>query len=117
MRINQKVRYGLVCLHELAQNYGGYMSAEQVAQRRQMPGAYTQKILQRLASEGLVESLKGAGYRLLVPLSEISAYRLVDAFSEADEMPESQAGSGINFQFERRVEKALKSFSLAELTL
>jgi len=116
MRINQKVHYGLVCLHELGQNYGGYMSAEQVAQRRQMPGAYTQKILQRLAAAGLVESLKGAGYRLLLPLSDITAYRLVKALSD-DGPLEHPASFGINFQFERRVENALKSFSLAELSV
>ncbi len=115
MRINQKVHYGLVCLHELGKNYGGYMSAEQVAQRRQIPSAYTQKILQRLAAEGLVESLKGAGYRLLLPLTEITAYRLLKALNDDDHIEGLTAG-GINFQFERRVETALKSFSLAELS-
>ena len=116
MRINQKVRYAVVCLHELAKNQGCYLSSDEIAQKRQMPSAYIQKILRRLAANGLVESQKGAGYRLAVPLSQITAFQLVQTLSDAEDVAQGQ-GSDIPDQFQRHFERALKSFSLAELTV
>lgn len=116
MRINQKVRYAVLCLHELSKNPGCFLSSDEIAQKRQMPAAYTQKILRRLAGDGMVESQKGAGYRLAKPLNQITAYHLVHTLSDAEDAT-SRDGSGIPAQFQRHFERALKSFSLAELTV
>src|SRR5260221_10639357 len=82
MKLNQKVRYGVGCLFELSKNPYEYMEADEIAKRQTIPAAYAQKILQTLAHEGFVYSMKGLGYKLARPLGEITALSLIDSLSK-----------------------------------
>lgn len=110
MRLNQKVRYGLECLFELASTPGDYVDAEHIAAARKVPTAYAQKILQSLAQAGLVLSHKGAGYRLTRALGDINALEVVQALELEDRRVTAEA-----HPLERRILAALAGVSLETL--
>lgn len=113
MKLNLKVQYGVACLFELSKFPGEYMDAEHLASKQSIPPAYAHKILQSLSHTGLVFALKGVGYRLSRPLAHITALEVVEALSaEADP---TATNPEIGTLFERRINKALGSFTLAEL--
>lgn len=113
MRINQKVKYGVACLVELAKSPTEFHDADRVAQAQNIPHAYAQKVLQTLAHAGMVFALKGAGYRLARPLANITALEVMEALTAEADPNATNPESG--FQLEKRVNQALGSFTLAEL--
>ena len=113
MRLNQKVRYGVSCLFELAQCYGDHIDADQLSKRLSIPPAYAHKVLQALSHAGMVSSLKGVGYRLTRPLREITALQVINALTvDADTRGPVLSASQ---QLERRIQTALDGVTLAEL--
>jgi Rrf2 family protein len=113
MKLNQKVRYGLLCLFELSKHIGEYIDANFIAHQQGVPMAYAQKALQSMAHAGLVFSMKGAGYRLARPLSEITALEMLAALSKENDHASETFDMG--FLLEQRINKALGSFTLSEL--
>lgn len=113
MRINQKVKYGVACLFELAKTPTEFLDTEHIAAKQHIPPAYAQKVLQAMARVGLIYSLKGAGYRLTRPLSNITALEVMEALTADNDTSINDMEIGI--QLEKRVNKALGSFTLAEL--
>jgi Rrf2 family protein len=111
MKLNQKVRYGLECLFELAKWPGEYVEAERLSHARGIPPAYTQKILQSLTHAGLLYSQKGSGYRIARPLQDITALEVIDALSRDE--TESKVGAGD--VLERHIDRALASVTLDSL--
>ena len=110
MRLNQKVRYGLECLFEMAATHNEYVDAERIAAARNVPTAYAQKILHALTQAGLVFSQKGAGYRLSRPLGDITALEVVQALEIEDRRVLAEA-----HPLERRILAALAGVSLETL--
>lgn len=113
MKINQKVKYGMACLLELAKNPTEFLDSDRIAAKQAIPPAYAHKVLQCMAHMGLVYGVKGAGYRIQRPLSEITALQLFRAFSHD---AATNDDSAIGQLLERRVDQALGSFTLQELT-
>ncbi len=113
MKINQKIRYGVACLYELSKTPNEFMHTEEIAAKQTIPLAYAHKVLQSLSREGLVSSLKGTGYRLRRPLSEITAFDVIEAMSH-DEASDTKDDLGA--LLEARINKALGSFTLHDLT-
>ncbi len=114
MRINQKVKYGVACLFELSKTPVEFQDAEQIAKKQNIPPAYAQKVLQSLAHAGLVIALKGVGYRLAKPLSNITALEVMEALTI--DVDPTASNPDIGIQLEKRVNMALCSFTLAELS-
>lgn len=108
MRLNQKVRYGLECLFELATSPTEYVDAERVATARKVPTAYAQKILQALSQAGILYAQKGSGYRIARALADISALEVIRAL-EGTAQPDGA------HPLERRIDAALASVSLETL--
>jgi Rrf2 family protein len=113
MKINQKVKYGVACMFELSKTPTEFRDAQEISTRQAIPFAYAQKILQSLAHVGLVLALKGVGYRLIRPLSSITALELMEALSADVDVNATNPDMGI--LLEKRVNEALGSFTLAEL--
>jgi Rrf2 family protein len=112
MKINQKVKYGMACLLELAKVPHDYMESDEIAKKQSIPPAYAHKVLQSMAHMGLVHGLKGAGYKIERPLCDITALQLFMAFSKDEgERNDSPVGQLL----EKRVDQALNSFTLQEL--
>ncbi len=112
MKINQKVRYGVACLYELSKNPHEYKHTDEIAAKQSIPTAYAHKVLQSMAHSGLIQSMKGFGYKLQKPLSEITALQVIDALSKEETPNNSVIGSLLD----ARINKALGSFTIHELT-
>lgn len=110
MRLNQKIRYGLECLFELAQSPAEFTDADQLATKRNIPHAYAQKVLQSLAHAGLVHSQKGTGYRIARPLQDITALEVMDALT-TQEAQIQRSGHVLEF----RINQALANMTLDAL--
>jgi len=109
MKISQGIQYGAACLFELANQQGEFLDASAIASRRKIPPAYAQKILQSLARAGLIRAVKGSGYILERPLSEITVLQVNEALSKQTrlERPDSD--------FQRLVNRALDRLTLSQL--
>lgn len=107
MKLNQKVRYGLECLFELASTPTEYTDGDHIATARGIPSAYAQKILSALAQYGLIYSMKGQGYRLARPLEDITALEVIKALDQTAPVAEHP--------LERRILAALEGVSLETL--
>jgi len=107
MKLNQKVRYGLECMFELASNPTEYRDAERIALARSVPTAFAQKILSALSQAGLVYAMKGQGYRIARPLEDITALEVINALE--------QTTPTAPHPLERRILAALQSVSLETL--
>ncbi len=113
MKLNQKVKYGVACLFEMSKHPLEYMNTDELASRQNIPAAYAQKVLQAMAHANLVIGLKGAGYKLARPLSNITALEVIEALTADIDPNASNPDMGV--VLERRINQALGSFTLAEL--
>ena len=109
MRLNQKVRYGLECLFELAKSPAEYVDAERLAAAKAIPPAYAQKVLQSLAHSGILYSQKGCGYRIARSLNDITALDVMNALTESTHAPRE------SHVLESRINQALAGMTLATL--
>lgn len=96
MRISAKTEYACIAMLELALQYqlGQPVRIRDIAQRHDVPPRFLVQILLQLKGVGLVTSVRGAagGYQLLLPPSEISLGRVMEAIDGLLE-EESQATS------------------------
>lgn len=113
MRINQKVKYGVASLFELAKSPTQFQDAERIAAAQHIPPAYAHKVLQALAHAGMVLALKGVGYRLAKPLGSITALEVMEALTS--DVDQNVSAPDMGALLERRVNLALCSFTLDEL--
>ncbi|MFW5684638.1 MAG: RrF2 family transcriptional regulator [Spirochaetota bacterium] len=81
VRISKTVEYALVVLKHMDAHPSDLVSARDLRERYDLPGGLLAKIMQRLASGGLVESVQGAhgGYRLVRDPAGISLLELSEA--------------------------------------
>lgn len=78
---SKKCEYALQALHLLAESHeGGTLSAEQIAQRLDIPKEFISKILQSLAKSGFVNSQRGntGGFKLGRNPEDISLMDIVE---------------------------------------
>jgi len=89
MILSRKGDYGLRAALELACFYGtGFLSAQRIARRHHLPGAFVKKLLQKLNRAGIVTATVGqqGGYALARSPQEISIRELLEAL-EGDLSP------------------------------
>ena len=80
LRLSKSVEYALIALNYLAsQRKDEVCSAKKIAKECQIPNELLAKILQKLSSIGLIESLKGAagGYSLKKASVNLNIYELI----------------------------------------
>lgn len=111
MRINQKVRYGVACLYELSKNPEEYTDANLIAHRQEIPPAYAQKVLQLMAQANLIHGMKGSGYKLTVPLENITVLKVMEALTAEKSAEEFHPESSV--VVEQKIKQALGSISLS----
>ncbi len=111
MRINQKVRYGVACLFELSRNQTEFLDANLIAHRQGIPPAYAQKVLHLMAQANLIQSMKGAGYRLTTPLEKITVLNVLEILSAESLAEETPRESSL--LIEQKIKEALGSISLS----
>lgn len=130
MLVTAKADYAVRAVLELAAlDAGGYLSAEGIAARQNIPRPFLIKILQQLRMAGLTETTRGAegGHRLARDSAEISlgdVMRAVDG-SLADVygfVPQHQAPLGpaapvaeVWAELRHRVEDLLENVSIADI--
>ncbi len=81
IKLTRKSEYGLIALlHIDARQLGALVTAKEIAETYQLPAELLSKVLQSLARAGLVESVQGSkgGYRLSVPIEELSLGQVVE---------------------------------------
>jgi Rrf2 family transcriptional regulator, cysteine metabolism repressor len=74
MRTTAASEYGCLALLTIAENESGWCKRQQVIDRFDVPRAFLEQILRRLATAGFIESRRGAdgGFRLARPAADIS---------------------------------------------
>jgi Rrf2 family protein len=130
LRLSKKTDYALIALKDLASDPPGTsMSAREIAARFDIPVELMAKVLQRLASRGLLVSHQGTrgGYRLTRPANEVSVadvIRAIDgpvmltACSDEDESCDQYSKCNVRdplWRLNDRIVESLSSFTLAEL--
>ncbi|MEN9360836.1 MAG: hypothetical protein RL095_2371 [Verrucomicrobiota bacterium] len=84
-KMNRKVEYALIALRHMQQNDGACLvSAKEICDFYQAPFDLVSRVLQRLASSGILQSEKGphGGYRLCRGLDKISVLDLIETTVE-----------------------------------
>ena len=74
MRMTAAAEYGCLALLAIAENDGKWCKRQQIIDRFDVPAAFLEQILRRLAAGGFIESRRGAdgGFRLARAAKEIS---------------------------------------------
>lgn len=81
LKINKKVEYALIALKFMAQKPMDQLtSAREICDEIGTPFDTTAKVMQAMNTHGLLQSVKGikGGYRLAMPLKEVSYITLVE---------------------------------------
>jgi Rrf2 family protein len=83
LRITRSVEYGLIAVDYLDSLDGNLARARELSERMKLPAGIIAKVLQRLASAGIVASEQGArgGYRLARSLDDVSFLQLSEAIN------------------------------------
>ena len=131
MKINRKVEYALIALRHLQLKDGsGLVTAKELGDRYAAPYDVLSKVLQTLASNGILHSEQGAhgGYRLAVELGSLTIYDLNEAltgpFAFAYCLRDTAGGCQLTpqcnvispiLQLSRRVEDLYRGVSVADL--
>ncbi|UCE59759.1 MAG: Rrf2 family transcriptional regulator [Phycisphaerales bacterium] len=81
LSITRKTDYALIAMADLAKHHPSVVNTRDISERLRIPGPVLQKILTRLANEGLAVSIQGpkGGYRLSRPPYRISLAQVVTA--------------------------------------
>lgn len=80
MKLSTKGRYGARAMLELALNYGkGNILLRDIAKRQEISERYLERIMNALASAGLVKSLRGqhGGFSLAKPIEQIKLSQII----------------------------------------
>lgn len=80
-RINRKLEYALIALkHMSAKSPGELSSAKEISEQHQCPFDATAKVMQVMASKGLLKSEQGVhgGYQIIRDLNKVSVHDLME---------------------------------------
>ena len=139
MKTTKTVAYALACIAELAKRMGEFVEVREVAQVQNIPAAYCQKILLALSRAGIVMSVKGQGFTLILPPEDLTTLRVLQALQETEKMDSrlrsprlrlSEAGGNDNSESDEngsiktigdtlaaKMNSALASLTVAELLI
>jgi Rrf2 family protein len=94
--ITKKTEYAIRALSELASDPGRRMTANQVAQRQEIPPKYLPQIVSELSQAGLLHSVRGygGGIRLGRPAHEITLMQVIEAVQGPPILVDCQFGAG-----------------------
>lgn len=59
--LNNRIKYGILAVLDLAENYGTMVSLEDIIKRKRVPRTYLSQILRDLSRKGIVKSRRGKG--------------------------------------------------------
>lgn len=120
MRISSRCEYGCRAMLELAQQPGVTLTAQVIAERREIPEKFLVQILLQLKRAGLVQSVRGAqgGYRLAGSPDQISLLQIIESIdgSIEEQLPGREEGSPEFRPVWRKISKVLRD-ELREATL
>lgn len=119
MKTSKTVAYALACIAELAKKTGEFVQVSEIAQAQNLPAAYCQKILLSLSRAGIVMSVKGQGFTLILPPESLTTLRVLQALQETEsiETKEITALKTISDTLSAKVNGALASLTVAELLI
>lgn len=137
MKTTKTVAYALACIAELAKRMGEFVQVSEIAQAQNIPAAYCQKILLALSRAGIVMSVKGQGFSLILPPESLTTLRVLQAVQEdtrvttslaphPDPLPraereiweeENEAVRTISHTLSAKLNSTLASLTVAELLL
>jgi Rrf2 family transcriptional regulator, iron-sulfur cluster assembly transcription factor len=85
MLFSTATAYALQALAAMPED-GSFYLAKGLAEELELPGPYLAKILQTLAQEGILQSLRGpkGGFRLALPANEITVGRVLETMEGPD---------------------------------
>lgn len=121
MKTTKSVGYAIGCLHELAKRLGEFVQVAEIAQAQMIPQAYCQKVLLALSYRGLVESVKGRGFTLIVPIEMITTLQVIQALNAEGERKgeerklEQEASQQTQERVSARVNELLSRLTVAEV--
>jgi Rrf2 family protein len=107
MRLSQSGRYAIRAAVAIAADKGpGLPDARRVAAAHGLPGFFASKLLRRLVTAGLLQSLRGAngGFRLARAAGHISLLEIVEAVDGPIRGQDPAAGSDQAGRLERRLQ-------------
>jgi FeS assembly SUF system regulator len=128
-RLSKLADYATVLMACLADEDGGLLSAQALAERTRLESPTVSKLLKQLAQVGLVQSTRGAagGYRLARPANQISIADIIAAIEGPLGMTECSIHHGLcgreNFctvssnlrKISAAVESALREVTLVDM--
>jgi len=83
MRISAKARYGFAALIEIARasKHGDVISAQRISEKLGISKVFLDQVAASLKKAGIIQATKGpkGGYRLALPMDEISAFAVLEA--------------------------------------
>lgn len=84
MRITKDFTYALNIIHQIHTSEIGSVRCRDVAKNCNLSEHYVNNVMRKLKKSEILESKKGpgGGYKLIVPLSEISVKKLFDSVQE-----------------------------------
>lgn len=125
--ITKKTEYAIRALSELASEPARRMTANQVAQRQEIPPKYLPQIVSELSQAGLLHSVRGygGGIRLARPPHEITLMQIIEAVQGPPILIDCQFGAGecsfkedcsIRKIYDRALRALRKEFETARLS-
>lgn len=81
MKAKKTMSYAMTCIAELANQLGDFVQVGEIARKHGLPAAYCQKILLTLSRAGIVESIRGQGFTLARPASDVTSETVGKALS------------------------------------
>lgn len=119
MKTTKTVAYALACIAELAKRMGEFVQVSEIAQAQNVPAAYCQKILLSLSRAGIVMSVKGQGFTLILPPETLTTLKVLQAIQENDpvESQENESVRNISNTLSAKLNSTLASLTVAELLI
>ena len=119
MKTTKTVAYALGCIQELAKRMGEYMQVSEISFAQNVPAAYCQKILLALSKAGIVMSVKGQGFTLMLAPELITTLMVLQALSENSSIEIEENGSvkTIGDTLSEKLNNTLASLTVAELLI
>lgn len=116
MKTTKTLAYALACIQELAKGLGQFVQVSEIAAAQNIPAAYCQKVLLALSKAGIVMSVKGQGFSLMLNPESINTLRVVRALNENTAGDgENSAIRGLTDTLTAKVNNALANLTVAEV--
>lgn len=117
MKPTKTIAYALACIRELSKRMGEFVQVSEIAAAQNVPAAYCQKILLALSKAGIVLSVKGQGFCLLLQPESISTLRVLQALQEnsSNDYNENESIRMITHSLSTKLNSTLERLTVAEI--